>query len=233
MTRHLSISMIALILCVAAAAQETERRDSFPYPIPFVLSPDLFIPAAQLKGSLPWHYAPMLRPVFDILPVYGFDGSIGFGEFNQDHPDRFFSNLMVSNMINIPQLYISEQKMIGNTLKIGRRFYFLSGIMYGAQLGVRGNNWGMGTREGILYRSKGSLVVTFWTQYFQSVAVYSPVLFPRADGDMAAIRMPATPEVYSFGVQASFVVGEFIIGVGASVAPVPYQDRHHSEFRYR
>ena len=233
MTRHLSISMIALILCLAAAAQETERRDSFPHPIPFVLSPDLFIPAAQLKGYLPWHYAPMLRPVFDILPVYGFDGSIGFGEFNQDHPDRFFSNLMVSNTINVPQLYISEQKMIGNTLKIGRRFYFLSGIMYGAQLGVRGNNWGMGTREGILYRSKGSLVVTFWTQYFQSVAVYSPVLFPRTDGDMAAIRMPATPEVYSFGVQASFVVGEFIIGVGASVAPVPYQDRHHSEFRYR
>ena len=123
--------------------------------------------------------------------------------------------------------------MVGNTLKIGRRFYFLSGILYGAQLGVRGNNWGMGTREGFMFRTSGSLAVTFWTQYFQSVAVYSPVLFPRPDGDMAAIRMPATPEVYSFGVQASFVVGEFIIGVGASVAPVPYQDRHHSEFRYK
>jgi hypothetical protein len=50
---------------------------------------------------------------------------------------------------------------------------------------------------------------------------------------MAAIRMPATPEVYSFGVQASFVVGEFIVGVGMSVAPVPFQDRQHSEFRYK
>jgi hypothetical protein len=138
-----------------------------------------------------------------------------------------------SNYIDVPQLYISEQRMVGNTLKIGRRFYFLSGILYGAQLGVRGNNWGMGTREGFMFRTSGSLTVTFWTQYFQSVAVYSPVLFPRPDGDMAAIRMPATPEVYSFGVQASFVVGEFIIGVGASVAPVPYQDRHHSEFRYK
>jgi hypothetical protein len=44
----------------------------------------------------------------------------------------------------VPQLFISEQRMVGNTLKLGRRFYFLSGIMYGAQLGVRGNNWGMG-----------------------------------------------------------------------------------------
>jgi hypothetical protein len=31
--------------------------------------------------------------------------------------------------------------------------------------------------------------------------------------------MPATPEVFSFGVQATFVVGEFIIEVGASVTP--------------
>ena len=46
----------------------------------------------------------------------------------------------------------------------------------------------------------------------------APVLFPRKDGDMAAIRMPATPEVFSFGVQASFVAGEFIVGVGLSVA---------------
>ena len=123
--------------------------------------------------------------------------------------------------------------MLGNTLKIGRKFYFMSGILYGAQLGVRGNNWGMGTREGFVYRPSESVSVTFWTQYFQSVAVYSPVLFPRPDGNMAAIRMPATPEVYSVGVQASFVAGEFIIGVGLSVAPVPFQDRHHSEFRYR
>ena len=224
--------MLAL-MGFSAVGQDAEKRDSFPHPIPDMLSPDLFIPVKQLEGYLPWHYAPMLKPVFAVHPVYGFDGSIGFGEFNQDHPEKFFSNLLGSNYINVPRLYISEQRMVGNTLKIGRRFYFLSGILYGAQLGVRGKNWGRGTREGFLYKSSGSLSVAFWTQYFQSVAVYSPVLFPRPDGNMAAIRMPATPEVYSFGVQASFVVGEFIIGVGASVAPVPYQDRHHSEFRYK
>ena len=45
--------------------------------------------------------------------------------------------------------------------------------------------------------------------------------------------MPATPEVFSFGVQATFVVGEFIIEVGTSVAPVPYQKRKHSELHYK
>lgn len=233
MRRKMIISLLALLICIISAGQKAERNDTLPRIIPDYLSPNLFIPADRLNGLLPWNAAPLLRPVFHILPVHGFDGSIGFGEYNQDHPDKFFSNLLVSNYIDVPQLFISEQKMVGNTLKLGRRFYFLSGIMYGAQLGVRGNNWGMGTREGILLRLSPNASVTFWTQYFQSVAVYSPVLFPRADGNMAAIRMPATPEVYSFGVQASFVVGEFIIGVGTSVAPVPFQDRHHSEFRYR
>ncbi len=51
--------------------------------------------------------------------------------------------------------------------------------------------------------------------------------------DMAAIRMPATPEVFSFGVQATFNIGEFIIGVGASIAPIPFQNRHHSKYSYR
>ena len=233
MRRILLILTIGFCFAVTASAQEKEKVDSFPRPIPDLLSPQLFVPAELLNGFLPWNAAPLLKPVFHVLPVYGFDGSIGFGEFNMDHPEKFFSNLLNSNYIDIPQLYVSEQKMIGNTLKIGRRFYFLSGIMYGAQMGVRGNNWGMGTREGILYRPSENLSVAFWSQYFQSVAVYSPVLFPRADGNTAAIRMPATPEVYSFGVQASFVVGEFIIGVGMSVAPVPFQDRHHSEFIYR
>ena len=222
-----------MLITLNGMAQETEKTDSFPRPIPDLLSPDLFIPADRLEGYLPWNYAPLLRPVVTVFPLYGFDGIVGFGEFHQDHPEKFFSNLLVANDINVPRIYISEQRMVGNTLKIGRRFYFLSGIMYGAQLGVRGNNWGMGTREGFLYRSSGSLSVAFWTQYFQSVSVYSPVLFPRSDGNMAAIRMPATPEVFSFGVQASFIVGDFIIGVGTSVAPVPYQDRHHSEFRYK
>lgn len=236
MKRNILIIILVCLLSIPAVAQKedrVEKTDSFPRPIPDLLSPQLFIPADLLSAYLPWHYAPLLKPVFTVLPVYGFDGSIGFGEFNMDHPDKFFSNLLNSNYINIPELFISEQKMVGNTLKIGRKFYFLSGIMFGAQLGVRGNNWGMGTREGLLYRPSENLSVAFWTQYFQSVAVYSPVLFPRPDGDTAAIRMPATPEVFSFGVQASFVVGEFIVGVGMSVAPVPFQDRHHSEFRYK
>ena len=233
MIRNTVIILVVTFAYATVYGQEVEKRDSFPRPIPNFLSPDLFIPAEQLNGFLPWTYAPMLRPVVSVFPISGFDGSIGFGEFNVEHPDKFFSTLTGSNVINVPQLYLSEQKMIGNTLKLGKKFYFMSGILYGAQLGVRGNNWGMGTREGILYRPSKNVSVAFWTQYFQSVAVYSPVLFPRPDGDMAAIRMPATPEVYSFGVQASFVAGEFIIGVGFSVAPVPFQDRHHSEFRYR
>jgi hypothetical protein len=233
MKRFIFIGLLLMMLAGETRGQEVEKVDSFPRPIPNLLSAQLFVPAEYLNWLLPWNAAPLLKPIFHVLPVYGFDGSIGFGEFNMDHPDKFFSNLLNSNYINVPQLYISEQKMIGNTLKLGRNFYFLSGIMYGAQLGVRGNNWGMGTREGILYRPSENLSVAFWSQYFQSVAVYSPVLFPRSDGDMAAIRMPATPEVYSFGVQASFVVGEFIVGVGMSVAPVPFQDRHHSEFRYK
>lgn len=207
--------------------------DTLAKPLPFLLPQDLFIPDSRLFGSKPWTYAPIPKPEFPVLTVYGFDGSVGFGEYSIQHPDKFFSTLEGYNMFDIPQLYISQQMMIGNTLKLGKNVYFLSGILYGAQLGVRGNNWGMGTREGILYRPSENVSVAFWTQYFQSVAVYSPVLFPRPDGDMAAIRMPATPEVFSFGVQASFVAGEFIVGVGLSVAPVPFQDRHHSEFRYR
>ena len=225
--------LIAASLCFETHAQEVERRDSFPHPIPFMLSPDLFIPASRLNWYLPWKAAPMLKPVVYIHPVYGFDGSIGFGEFNIEHPEKFFSTLTGSNYIDVPELYISEQKMIGNTLKLGRRFYFMSGILYGAQLGVMGNNWGMGTREGVIYRPSSNTSVEFWTQYFQSVAVYCPLLYPRPDSNTAALKMPATPEVFSFGVQASFVAGEFIVGVGLSVAPVPFQDRHHSEFRYR
>lgn len=233
MKRTVIMLLVMIAVQAGTSAQGREVRDSLPKPIPFLLSPQLFIPASHLDGFLPWNAAPFLKPVFHIIPVYGFDGSIGFGEFNMEHPEKFFSTLTGSNYINVPQLYVSEQKMIGNTLKLGRKFFFMSGILYGAQLGVKGNNWGMGTREGVIYRISSNATVAFWTQYFQSVAVYSPVLFPRPDGNMEAIRMPATPEVFSFGVQANFVAGEFIIGVGVSVAPVPFQDRHHSEFLYK
>ena len=167
--------------------------------------------------------------------IDGVSGLVGAGAFLQDHPDRFFSTFNGDNTINIPQLYITEQKFLGNTLRLGKgsKFYFMSGIMYGAQLGVRGNNWGMGTREGILWHPNGHVTVLVWNQNFQSVRVYTPILFRTPDGDTAAILMPATPEVMSFGAQASFVTGDFIIGFGVSVAPVPFQKRHHSKFRYK
>lgn len=188
-----------------------------------VLSPQLFIPAEYLKGALPWNAAPLLRPVVHVVVPDGFDGSIGLGEFTLQHPEKFFSTLEGYNYIDVPQLYVSEQMMIGNTFKLGRRFYMMSGILYGSQMGVRGNNWGMGTREGFIWYPNDLISVQFWNQYYQSVAVYSPVLFPTPSGDGAAIRMPATHEVFSIGVQATFIAGEFIIGVGASVAPVPYK----------
>lgn len=213
-------------------AQDTvrvEKNDTLPREIPDLLSPELFIPKDHLLGYEPWDYAPFAKPVFPILDVYGFDGSIGFGEYSLQHPEKFFSTLEGYNMINIPQLYVSQQMMLGNTLKLGRNIYFLSGILYGAQLGVMGNNWGMGTREGFIWHPSPMVSVMVWSQYFQSVEVYSPVLFPNKTGDGAAIRMPATPEVFSFGVQASFTVGEFIIGIGTSISPTPVQDRPHTE----
>jgi hypothetical protein len=59
------------------------------------------------------------------------------------------------------------------------------------------------------------------------------VVHPRLDGNGAAIIMPATPEVTSFGVQASFVSGEFVVDIGASFSPVPFQNRKHSKFSYK
>ena len=235
MLKKCKISMMLLLLsCLTAfAQQEKEQVDSLPRPIPDLLSPDLFIPKSRLVGFQPWTYAPLPRPVVYVLPTFGFDGSIGFGEYAVEHPEKFFSTLEGYNSIDIPQLYLTEQMMIGNTLKLGKKIYFMSGILYGAQLGIMGNNWGMGTREGFIIHPSSVVTITIWNQYFQSVSVYSPVLYPNANGDGAAVRMPATPEVFSFGVQASFVVGEFIIDVGASVAPVPYQKRHHSELYYK
>ena len=208
-------------------------RDSLPRIIPDYLSPSLFIPRERLDGVRPWTYAPIARPVITVHPTFGFSGSIGFGRYEINSPDRFFSSFAGYNGINIPQLYLTEQMMVGNTLRLAPGFYFVSGIMYGANLTVAANNWGMGTREGFIWNPTALLSVIFWTQYFQSVSVYSPVLFPEKYDDGAAIRMPATPEVFSFGVQANFTVGEFIIGVGTTVAPVPFQNRHHSEFRYK
>ena len=203
--------------------------DSVPKPIPDFLSPSLFIPRARLTGLQPWIYAPLSVPQVHVIAVSGYNGIIGAGEYTRPHQTHFFSSMEGRNIINIPQLYVTRQMFLGNALKIFSGFYFMSGILYGAQMGVMGNNWGMGTREGFIYQPSSLLSVTLWSQYFQSLSVYTPVLYPRLSRSGAAIVMPATPEVFSFGVQASFVVGEFIIGIGTSVSPVPYQDRHHSE----
>ncbi len=225
--------MIILSRISAFAQQEKERTDSFPRPIPNLLSPQLFIPESRLVGFQPWTSAPLPKPVVYILPTFGFDGSIGFGEYSIQHPEKFFSTLEGYNSFNLPQLYVAQQMMIGNTLKLGKKIYLMSGILYGAQLGVMGNNWGMGTREGFIIHPSSVVTITLWNQYFQSVSVYTPVMYPIPSGNGAAIRMPATPEVFSFGVQATFVVGEFIIDIGASVSPVPYQKRKHPEPDYK
>ena len=120
--------------------------------------------------------------------------------------------------------------MVGNTFRLAKNFYMLSGILYGAQLGIKGNNWGLGKREGFIWHPSALVTITLWNQYFQSISVYSPVPYPDPDGDGAAIRMPATPEIFSFGVQATFIVGEFIIGIGTSISPKPF-DKNQSHYR--
>ena len=203
---------------------------SAPKRIPFLLDTQIFIPYDRLAGLVPWHYAPMTRPIVLVIPRTGISGTVGFGEFSQEHPEKFFSTLEGYNSINIPQLYLTQQMMIGNTLRLARNFYMLSGILYGAQLGVMGNNWGMGTREGFLWHPSAMTSIMLWNQYFQSVSVYAPVVIPVHAGSGTAIKMPATPEVFSFGLQASFVVGEFIICIGTSVTPKPFDPK---ESRYK
>lgn len=198
---------------------------SAPKRIPFLLDTQIFIPYDRLAGLVPWHYAPMPRPIVLVIPRTGISGTVGFGEFSQEHPEKFFSTLEGYNSINIPQLYLTQQMMIGNTLRLARNFYMLSGILYGAQLGVMGNNWGMGTREGFLWHPSAMTSIMLWNQYFQSVSVYAPVVIPVHAGSGTAIKMPATPEVFSFGLQASFVVGEFIICIGTSVTPKPFDPK--------
>lgn len=193
-------------------------NDSLPRYIPFLLPKELFIPADRLFSYGPWSYAPIERPTVFILPTSGFNGSVGFGLYSIQHPDKFFSTLEGYNGFNIPQLYISEQMMLGNTFRLARNFYMMSGILYGAQLGVRYNLWGIGERSGFIYNPRPDISIVIWDQYYHALTVYMPVFFPGA-ANPAAIRLPATPEVFSVGVQANFTVGEFIIGIGTSVTP--------------
>ena len=231
MYRYIIILTISLAtLCAQAQVRDSELidtitaplmqvgNDSLPRPIPFLLPEDIFIPADRLFGYMPWSYAPMIRPTVFILPTYGFNRSVGFGLYSIQHPDKFFSTLEGFNGFNIPQLYISQQMMLGNTLRLARNFYMMSGILYGAQLGVRFNLWGIGERSGFIYNPRPDVSIVIWDQYYRALTVYMPVFFPGATNP-AAIRLPATPEVFSVGVQANFTIGEFIIGIGTSVTP--------------
>ena len=234
MKKFITILLLFLGFLNSAFAQDRSGLtimpsvDSVPNRIPDFLPASIFIPRARLVGIHPWTAAPLPVPVVQVLPIYGFNGSIGFGTYSISHPDKFFSTLEGYNSINIPQMYITQQMMIGNTLKLAKNFYMLSGILYGAQLGVMGNNWGLGNREGFIWHPSAILSITLWNQYFQSISVYSPILYPSTEG--AAVKMPATPEVFSFGVQATFVVGEFIVGVGTSITPKPVEP---SKSRYK
>jgi hypothetical protein len=197
----------------------TEIKVHIPNMIPMILPAEWFIPDSRLAGYAPWSGAPITRPIVFYFPETGISSLIGAGAYSQSHPDKFFSTFNGNNIIDLPQLYRTEQRFLGNTLRLGKnsKFYFVNGILYGAQMGIRGNNWGMGTREGILWRPNDRISVLIWDQAYQSLRVYTPILYPTPDGDTAAVLMPATPEVLSFGVQASFIVGDFIIGVGTSV----------------
>lgn len=242
MKRRIFIILTLVIIPYCLLAQTTEQKsragdadsiagihtDTLPKLIPFVLPESLFIPSDMLIGDKPWCGAPILRPTAYVMVPDGFSGSIGFGQFHLQHPEKFFSTLFGYDLIDVPEIFRSEQMMLGNTFRLSKKgLYFMSGILYGAQLGVLGNNWGMGTREGLIWRPDDNLSIMIWSQYYQSVSVYVPVMFLSDDAESAAVTMPATPEVFSFGVQASFVLGEFIIGLGTSVAPVPFQKRHH------
>lgn len=235
-TRHILILSAMLLLCTEASAQfkrqdrDTVRTDTlsmgfiadtsgrYPRPIPNVLPKDLFIPAEYLQGLTRWMAAPMTRPVVHVMPVYGFSG-YGFGKFTVDHWDRFFSNLLSYNGMNVPALMDSQQMLLGNTLSLGkkRRLFFANGILYGRQYGVWGNVIGMGSREGLIYRPNGWLILTVWTQEYQSVYAYSPVVYANPGESTASIRLPASPVMVSYGAQAYFLAGQFWIGLGAAL----------------
>ena len=119
-------------------------RVNVPNMIPMILPAEWFIPDSRLAGTSPWTGAPITRPVVYYFPQDGLSGLIGAGAFSQAHPDKFFSTFNGNNIIDIPQLFLTEERFLGNTLRLGKnsRFYFVNGILYGSQMGVLGNNWG-------------------------------------------------------------------------------------------
>lgn len=200
---------------VSAKARDTASFT--PKIIPDRLPRNLFIPDSRLAGLTPWMGAPLTRPSVHVIPVYGTDGW-GFGPFTVDHWDKFFSNLLVFNYMNIPPMLNSQQMMLGNTLSLGkrRRWFLANGILYGRQYGTWGNMIGMGTREGLIYRPSAYLIIAVWTQEYQSVYAYSPVVYPVAGKNPPYVKLPASPLMVSYGAQAYFLAGQFWIGIGAS-----------------
>ena len=91
MKKKCKILIVALFFfCISAfAQQEKENNDSLPRPIPDFLSPELFIPKSRLLGYQPWTFAPLPRPVVHVLPTFGSGGSIGFGEYAMEHPEKY------------------------------------------------------------------------------------------------------------------------------------------------
>ena len=197
---------------------KTTRADTssyFPHTIPNLLPQDLFIPRQAFQGPTVWLSAPITRPVVHVMPVYGFNG-YGFGRLYVDHWEKFFANLLVFNRINVPSLVDSQQMMVGNTIALGRkrRLYFANGILYGRYYGTWGNMIGMGSREGLIFRPNGYIVLTVWTQEYQSVSAFSPVLYAMPGESTAPIKLPASPVIISYGAQAYFLAGQLWIGIG-------------------
>ena len=110
--------------------------------------------------------------------------------------------MIMHDVTDIPQLMAGRQIMLGNTLRLGKKIYFLSGILYGGEWGIWENNWGLGARNGFLFRVSDDT----------HILIYGPQAGPGG----VAIMTPAIPEIFSIGAQASFQAGEFIIGIGAS-----------------
>ena len=209
---------------------EAHKSDSaayFPHTIPNLLPENLFIPRKAYQGATVWMSAPITRPVVHVMPVYGFNG-YGFGKFYVDHWEKFFANLLVFNRINVPSLVESQQMMIGNTIALGkkRRLYLANGILYGRYYGTWGNMLGMGSREGLIFRPNGYVILAVWTQEYQSVYAYSPVLYARPGESTSAIKLPASPVVVSYGAQAYFLAGQFWIGIGAEFWNVADPKKH-------
>ena len=81
-TRKDVISQKDTLRSMSVQKEKAEMKDTFPRPIPFMLSEDLFVPKKYLFSYVPWTYAPYIRPTVFILPTYGFNGSVGFGLYS-------------------------------------------------------------------------------------------------------------------------------------------------------